>query len=376
MTLKRALSRVVTIAIVVAFVGLLLSGWLGQPVVLGYVTTESMAPTLAPSDGFIAVPAAVSGPVATGDVITFRAEVLHGGELTTHRVVGTTEGGYITKGDNNPITDQSGSAEPPVRDAQIVATALQVGGWVVPIPGLGHFVTGSQSVLETTQYRLAGLVGSRFLLGTQGLATLTSILLFGVYAVDVWKESTRNEKSRTRTRSRDDGSNPRVLVGALALLLVAATTAGMVGPSTTHEFQTVQLETESATLHVSNSASIPMVVYLEPKSEQIAATPTRVTVPPRSTEQVTVTVRPPDGTTDYRRYLGEHRYTAILPRPVLDVLYEIHPLAPVLAIDGLVGGAFYALGIWLIGQGRVRDRVRERSVSLLGRSRRRSADDQ
>ncbi|MFC7138101.1 S26 family signal peptidase [Halobaculum litoreum] len=66
---------------------------LGQPVLVSYVETGSMAPTLAPGDGFVAVPAAVAGQVEAGDVVTFRAESVGGGGLTTHRVVDRRGGG-------------------------------------------------------------------------------------------------------------------------------------------------------------------------------------------------------------------------------------------------------------------------------------------
>jgi signal peptidase len=42
-----------------------------------------MQPTLDTGDGFVAIPEAVAGEIEEGDVITFRAEELQGGGLTT-----------------------------------------------------------------------------------------------------------------------------------------------------------------------------------------------------------------------------------------------------------------------------------------------------
>ena len=227
MNARSALAKLLTGALI-AVVGLLVLGAvLGQPVLFSYVETGSMQPTLEPGDGFVAIPAAVAGPIEEGDVITYRAEEVQGGGLTTHRVVGETEEGFVTRGDANPFTDQDGG-EPPVKDAQIVAKTLQVGGEVVAIPGLVIVVTGTQDVLRTVQATLASLLGTSALLGVQGLAYLFFALTVLLYTVDALRD--RGRRRRDRERSRDTGANTRLLVGAFAALLVVAATASMVGP--------------------------------------------------------------------------------------------------------------------------------------------------
>ncbi|TKX51714.1 signal peptidase I, partial [Halorubrum sp. SP3] len=72
------------------------------------------------------VPPAIAGDIEEGDVVTFEAQELQGGGLTTHRVVDETDQGYITRGDANPFTDQDGP-EPPVQESQIAAVALELG---------------------------------------------------------------------------------------------------------------------------------------------------------------------------------------------------------------------------------------------------------
>src|SRR6056297_2525566 len=124
---KSILRRAATIGLV-ALVGLLVVGHvLGVPLGLGYVETGSMEPTIDAGDGFVAVPAAVAGPVDEGDVVVYDAQEIEGGGLTTHRVVEETDHGYVTRGDANPFTDQDGG-EPHVTDGQIVAKAWQVNG--------------------------------------------------------------------------------------------------------------------------------------------------------------------------------------------------------------------------------------------------------
>jgi len=138
---------------------------------------------LSPGDGFIAIPAPIAGGIGVGDVVTFDAQEIEGGGLTTHRVVEETERGYVTRGDNNPFTDQDGG-EPVVQEADIVAKALTVGGGVVVIPHLGTVAMGFQSALDSVQTWLAVTFGVRSLQGTQGLAYIFFGLSAVAYAVD------------------------------------------------------------------------------------------------------------------------------------------------------------------------------------------------
>jgi signal peptidase len=375
-----ALAKLFT-GVLVAVVGLLVLGTvLGQPVLLSYVETGSMAPTLDPGDGFVAIPAAVAGPVEEGDVITYRAEEVRGGGLTTHRVVGETEEGLVTRGDANPFTDQDGD-EPPVKDAQIVAKTLQVGGEVVAIPGLGTVVTGTQDVLRTVQSTLASMLGTSALLGVQGLAYLFFALTVLLYTVDALRD--RGRRRRDRERSRDTGTNTRLLVGAFAALLVVAATASMVAPAGSQQFDLVSAEfdserpdviprgeSKSRTYVVANSGFVPVYTFLEPASEGIDVRPREMTVSGRDRTNATVTLSAPPETGYYRRFLVEHRYLAVLPTPVLRALYTVHPWAPIVVIDTLLGGGFYLLGIAFVGTGRVRSRNRPRRRSRLGRLRR------
>jgi signal peptidase len=366
----------VELMLVVVVMSLIAGQLLGQPVLLSFVETGSMEPTLNAGDGFVAIPAEVAGPIEEGDVIVFRAEEIQGGGLTTHRVVDVTERGYTTRGDANPFTDQDGN-EPPVKDPQVVAKALQIGGEVVVIPHLGTVVQGSQTVLSNVQRRLAALVGSRSLLGVQGLA----YMLFGVtvawYLVGLWREG--NEKSRARDRTRDSGTDTRLFAAGFALLLVAGATAAMVVPAENQEYGVVSAEfesdratvipageSESFTYRVPNGGVMPVVAYLEPASEGIDVEPRQIRVPTRSTVNATVTLSAPPETGYYRRFLVEHRYLALLPEPTIDALYRVHPWLPILAIDALLGVPFYLLGVRLLGEGRMRTRSRDGPSALSG----------
>jgi|APHM01.1.fsa_nt_gi signal peptidase I, archaeal type len=129
-----------------AFGLLVVSQLLGQPAGIGFVDSNSMAPTLTAGDAFIAIPAVMTTAPEPGEVVTFRAAEINDGELTTHRIHEITDGGYITKGDANAFTDQ-GAGGPPVTDEQIVAKPLQVGSQVVSIPHLGAAIGTFQQAI-------------------------------------------------------------------------------------------------------------------------------------------------------------------------------------------------------------------------------------
>lgn len=370
MSIKRTFSITLQVILVLVVVSLVVGQYLGQPVFLSFVETGSMQPVLDPGDGFIAIPAPIAGGIGVGDVVTFDAQEIEGGGLTTHRVVEETERGYVTRGDNNPFTDQDGG-EPVVQDADIVAKALTVGGSVVVIPHLGTVAMGFQSALGSLQTWLAVTLGVRSLQGTQGLAYILFGLSAVAYAVD-WYLDRGSRETRERDRSRDDGTSVFAIVAVLALVLMATATAAMVVPAGTQEYGVVaaEFESENPTVIeagtsqeieyvVPNAGLVPVYAYVTPASPGVDVDPQRIAVGSRGEETTTVTLTAPDETGYYRLFVVEHRYLAILPPGVVDGLYRIHPWAPLIAINGVLGGGITAVGLFFLRGEPARIRSRE-----------------
>lgn len=370
--------------VVVLVVSLLLGQVLGYPVLISFVETDSMAPTIEAGDGFIAVPAGLAGPIEPGDVVVFDAQQLHGGGYVTHRVVGVTDEGYVTKGDANPFTDQSASwEEPPVQREQIVAVALQVGGTVVVIPKVGLAVMGSRALVSGIQTQLSLLFGSRAFLGTQGLAYLLFAIGLVVYLASLALE---RQTGRRRVRIRES-TNPRknltTAILALTLVLVLVLTASMALTGGTQQIGFVSSDTdapgagviprggsENVTYTVPSNGAIPAVVFLEPTSDDVEVTPTELYVPSGESVNATVTLHAPPERGYYRRYVVEHRYLPILPRGTIRSLYRVHPWAPILVMDALIGTAFFGFAAGFVGMGQTRVRSRSRDLPLSVRVRR------
>ncbi|GGN22740.1 S26 family signal peptidase [Halarchaeum nitratireducens] len=385
MTPRRVLSLAGQAFVAVVVLSLIAGQVLGYPVLLGYVTTGSMTGTIDPGDGFIAVPSAVSGDVDEGDVVTFQAQELHGGGLTTHRIVDRTGRGFTTKGDANPFPDQDGG-EPPVKRAQIVAHALQVNGHIVTIPHLGTAVMGVRDAVSSTQRQLAVLTGSRSLLGSSGLTYLLFALSFALYLFDVVADrGAEKERERERERERNAAVSSRAVIGVLAAVLVVTATAAMVVPAGTQQYGVVSAEFQSdrptvipaggsstLTYPVDNGGVVPIDVYLEPASDGVTAAPAQVHVSSRSVVNASVTLHAPPDTGYYRRYVTEYRYLALLPRPVLAVAHDVHPWLPIVLVDAELAAMMVLLGSVLLDDGRIRARTRDsrHNRSLLARIRR------
>ena len=372
---RRTVTRALEVTLLGLLVVLVVGQVVGQPILLSYVKTGSMEPALAPGDGFIAVPAAVSGPIEAGDVVVFDANRLNDGGLVTHRVVGTTDDGrYVTKGDANPFTDQDGG-EPAVHEAQIVAVALQLGGDVVVIPYLGVGVLAAAGALEGVQQTLAMTFRTRALLGTQGLA----YLLFGLGLLAYLGSFLVEGRGRQRRRATDRNAEQveaRLVVATLTVLLVLVVTASMVLAGGTHTFEIVSSEgnapgpsvihqgtSESLEFTVPSNGIVPVVVFLEPRGDGVAVDPQELYVESGSQAVATVTLSAPAETGLFVRAFTEHRYLAVLPVGTIRALYAVHPWLPVVAIDALFAVGFAGLGIGLVGWGRIRVRPsRHRSL--------------
>jgi signal peptidase len=373
------ISRALEVALVIVLVSLLVGQALGQPILLGFVETESMEPTMKPNDGFVAIPMPLSGQIEGGDVIVFEAQELHGGGLTTHRVVNVTDEGYITKGDANPFRDQDG-AEPPVRDEQVVAEALQINGEVLIIPSLGAVVTRIQKAGSMVQLQLGALLGMSLFSGVQGFLNLFVVACLLAYGLLLVREG--RVKDRIRESSRQTGMDSRQVVAIISLVLVTSVTATMVLPAGAHQL-TVESSVSTAngaglqpgesvteTVEVPNRGILPVFVTFEPRTEGIVANPSELRVGGRELAEAEVTVTAPAEAGRINRVLVEHRYLAIIPEPAVYALYRVDPLAPVVVIDALIGIPFYLLGIRLVGTGRIRSRSRGRDLPAFTRVRR------
>jgi signal peptidase len=377
--LRTYVVRGLTIAGFVLVLTLIVGALVGQPVLLSFVVSGSMSPTIQEGDGFVAIPEQVAGDIEQGDVIVFQSQEIRGGELTTHRVVGETESGYITRGDANPFTDQDG-AEPPVTESRIVAVAWQPGGQVVTIPNLGTAILAGRVVVTNILTAVTTVLGVEQ--AAESWQAGSVMLVSGVilFAISIGSGIVSGS-SRERERSRgQDTFDPRYAALFLTAIIIVPANIAMVAPSSTHQIPTGEIAAGSniapgdpveATLVANNEdALVTMLVvfnasgrttienrWLDVPGGETDSTALYAPAPPRG-EQKVVTV-------------SEYRYIVLLPPTVIIAMHDIHPLVALGVINAALTVAVLAFVIGLLGTSKRRVRDTDRDIPLYLRLKRR-----
>jgi signal peptidase len=359
--LLRLGTNALVVVIVVAASLTVFGAVLGLPMGIVYVETESMSPTIDPGEGFVLVPAALTGPPEIGAVVVFDAQELRGGGPTTHRIVGRTDSGYITQGDNNNVPDQV-TTEPPVRRAQIAGEALEVRGQVVTIPYTGTVATTIGGLVADARQRVNVVLWR--LTDTSGLSALqfsyvltgVLLMLYGIESFRTGSGGPRNDAHRVRADGGRDAApvSTHALLLVFTLAIIVAATAAMTVPGGAQKYDVVASETESPVLvppgqkapithEMGNSPVFPMMVFVE-GDDSVHVDRHDVFLHRGGTANVSAVLDVPDSIGHHRFYIVEHRYIAVLPRSVIETLYTRHPWLPVVVIDALIAVPYYLVG--------------------------------
>lgn len=303
--------------IVVLLLGLLLVTPSASPLRIGYVTSDSMAPTLEPSDGYVAVP---PGDVEAGDVVVFWSSLR--GEYVTHRVVDQTDAGLVTKGDGNQQTDQE-SGYPPVQRSAVVAKVVTVGGGPLVLPGVGTVIPAIQ------RYR-------SLLFG----AMLAAALLLLVRVRARWRQK---RPGRTVLRIRDV-VEPLLLVGLVTFVAVTPlgaatyqlTYVATADGSGQYSIPIDEAATRNVSIHATDTPFTTRVVRAE-----------GMTVVDReangSSIDLTVSIPPPGSAGPRDTAIRVYPYPSVAPQSVIERLHDVHPAVAILGTSGTLFGALYLL---------------------------------
>lgn len=282
-----------TLVVFAALVGLVavLVTPASAPAYLAHATSGSMAPTIDAGDGYVVVGA---GEVDVGEVVVFRSA--ERGGFVTHRVVGRTDAGFVTRGDANDETDQA-TGLPPVPREAIEGEVLSVAGTPIVIPGLGVFVDTVHS---------------------NRILSLGLVVAIGV-VVGVRDRRRRDPRDRSILRVRH--VVPPVLAGAAVLSVAVVLLA-----SSSH---VVVLEGEGTG---GGTASVTLQTDPGPLTHVVVGA-RGATVEDRTVEgdSMTVTLSIPEGGVGGASRLEVHSYPMTLPTPAIEALHAIHPALAALA---------------------------------------------
>lgn len=290
--------------------------WL-SPVRPFYATSDSMAPTIESGDLYFVLE---TSSVGTGDVIAYESPARG---VVTHRVVAVGNGGFVTRGDANPSTDQA-AGTPLVDRSAVIGRVVTLGGRSAVLPGAGSW--------------LSWAADHRIGLGAIGLVLLVASSILGRGA---------------RVRSRDvlyvgDLIVPLVVGGVLVAGFLVA------WGSSTHDVTFVATQgaaTAAKAIPVGEPAvrTVSVDVATPPFSTALVETEGMALLD-RSVDGTAVTLRvelPAVGSPGpYAGRVHVAAYPATLPRSVLADLHAVHPLV---ALAGSLAPLFGPLaGCYLV----------------------------
>lgn len=288
----------------------------GLPVQPAYATSDSMSPAIEPGDTYFLI---ASSTIESGDIITYYSP--ENGEHTTHRVIERTESGFVTKGDNNPSTDQAAGL-PPVREDAIVGKVVEVGGEPLTIAGLSAPI----KLIEANRLVIVGIAG---------------VVLLGP---ELWELTRGNERQPERDIVRmSDVFRP--LFGGMFVLGTLLVYLG----ASSHDLLWVASTQVTAAHTVPVGEAVTRTVQVKtftPPMTTLIVEAEEITILDRSVQGSTIELeaRIPAlaETGSYRSQVRVYPYPATLPEGLIKQLHSIHS---VVALLGTVLPVYLLIGV-------------------------------
>ncbi len=322
-----AAKRIATVAatlIATVFMLLLVASIVfNAPLLLGYVKSGSMKPTIERYDLIMINP--FDRDYAEGDIIVFKS----GDEWVCHRIVGVMGNGFLTKGDANVATDQF-SGKDVVGKGNIAGKVITVGGDVVRIPGAGKYVQQISNSFDSNKF-------IAFILLLSGGLLLSSDALFS--------ESRRKGRKRRKNTIRIGYGTIAV---AITVAIVVAMTFAMVA-----SFETKRIEygTTAAggkrsewvlpgseftrTVEVENGGRYPYYYVVKTGSRSKSNEETFLLMPGEG-KTFDVRVSAPSDTALHTERIRILKYLPLLPISTVEYLSGIHEFLPVVAMNSII----------------------------------------
>lgn len=319
---------------------------------LWYVYSGSMEPTIKINDGFIV---AKSNEYNIGDIITFKPKFLEQ-PYVTHRIIGISDdGSFITKGDNNPLSDQQGG-EPAVIENQVIGKLVSINNNPIIIPKLGiisEIVTNKASKLNVFV-----------------IISIAIIVFIVGYVVDTLfnKKVSAKRKARIRLLDLAPFFDPVFLIILILFIFnvfmfgqvvkswgndkisyVVVSTEGLSSPMPGEKF--IKMNS------LQNSIPIPFIVILEPEDKNIVINPKKIYVDSKQQSEYTIEITAPDKIGYYTQNIYNKAYPNVLSEDLFDYLYSINQFLPLILIFTPSTGLIIILYIFWIRRWELKRRV-------------------
>jgi len=327
-TLKKVIKMItyiIVIALIINFViTIVYKDNESKPISLWYVYSESMEPTIKTNDGFILIR---SKTYEIGDIITFKPKVLEQ-PYVTHRIIDITSGGeYITKGDNNIMTDQQGG-EPPLQHDQVIGKALCISDKPIILPKLGLV---SQRIQKLNIFTIISVIIVIYALG------FVLDMLFNR------KNKRKNKKKKICLLDIAPFFDP-----VLFLICILVITNTLIIGQTIRSWKTEEIsyvvvsrkglpnpvprEKFERAKSLKNSTIIPYYTFLEPIDSNMTIEPRIFLMNPKENIDYLVSITAPEELGYYVQKIDIKTYPKLISQKLLEQLYSKNPYIPLIII--------------------------------------------
>ncbi len=257
-----------------------------------------MEPTIGQNDGYIVVP---TEEINQRDIIVFWSEERE--EYVTHRVVGRSDAGLITQGDNNDVTDQA-AGYPYVQRKAVTGAVLILAGEPVTIDGLGLYV----SLVHSHRLLIMGIA----------ISLIGGSLLYG------GRQHPHPRRSLLKVRDVIHPVFVAAIIGGTIIILTGAVSHELVyvavdgGSSAPNTLAVGKATTETVSI---TATTLPLTYRL------VSTDGMTITDSTRNASTITADVHIPGPTTSgaYETNIAIYRYPAVLPLGLVKTIHSIHP---------------------------------------------------
>ncbi|ADB57850.1 signal peptidase I [Archaeoglobus profundus] len=285
---------------------------LDRPILLSYVTSDSMTPTLNKGDIFLINPLSKGKP---GDIAVFKMN----GHWTVHRIYAETSDGFITKGDNNVATDQQGGRNGVVKKEDVVGTVITVFGTPLKVPYVGSYLQD-------------------FSKSTKNLYIAILVIVLGSILLTSGREGARKRKKRVlKLKYKTLYTIISTITMAVFLISIVATW-GTIGFNYASTLAGGQKEgwylpnTEfDRPLTLKSKTIYPMLYILSPRGERITIDKSQCILMGKEKESLIVHVKVPSDTKIYYEQIDVYSYPLMLPPATIKSMWNFSPYLPLMA---------------------------------------------
>ena len=294
------------------------SNFTGHPVLFSYTMTDSMEPTIDRGDMFFIVPNLLHTP-QENDIIVF--EETNSNRFIVHRVIGVNDfGEYYTKGDNSIFSDQQAEMST-IEQSKVIGTVFSPFNKTITIPKVGDLIDNLSSMVSRWYIFMIAAI---------------AVLLF--FSLKSHKRFKTTKETRIKIRHVFILCTAFILLWSTIIFLISSQTIStryLVTNNPMSESDIVPGQTFEMDYTIERFAFIPTMIFITPLSENSTTDASKVLLFNESYEGKLTIVAPETTGFNYAK-IGVRAYLPIMPASIIEKLYNIHFLIPIIISDIII----------------------------------------